>query len=565
MAWFINYLGRRAASLPCATLYDCAPSRDRTLAGGSLYTYKAMGTSSQEEVLPSEFRRGHLRKFITGAFGEVDAVFSMDNARGICIRLRCPIRGSCTVMDAYGRQLGMLHEILDADDVELGGTVRGSWFAATTLINAEEKEKCFYIYLVTHSREEHAAFLANVKPGRLAEVAVSFQRIDLPNEDGSNDREYSLLGHHLIPLVDTDIPTRGGEPIARQLAYLGPHRRPLLCQQRMIFAGCVTDLVYQTCPDGTRKVHIVLASPRFPNATAVEISRRQENFLLEIANDDRKAAEQPCDVSWGPTQIRRTTPTAVITMPNGIRQMNGQGSPRRVAGLYDIRVGHDLVVAASLTRVDKLVHGVLLMGPLYPRAVFNGVAGVDNPGALANGVVTKHFAPTRDGSVPNGSRYTYKAINAELTATSQKRGSLVKYYPSFFGQIASIIPVGDLYVFQLSSPTKGSEIVNAAYKAAYSRQIKALAAIIDDESFGEGSTVGRSWFVERDTTNLQDRDLFVSLVRVPSDYVIGTDIVIGSIVGMWGNLVRIDTDDFHNNKRFYSLESDSFVRLLEST
>ncbi|KAJ6455111.1 hypothetical protein C8R47DRAFT_1082906 [Mycena vitilis] len=276
MAWFTRYLVGRASSLGFAELGDYAPSRDRSLAGGSLYTFKAKGNEYREEISPTNTRRGRLRKFVTCAFGEVDAAYTMSDGRGVCIRLRAPAEGSCSVSEAFGGQLKFLRDVLGQHN--RSGRVRGSWFATDTLVNVKTKDGCFYVFMVTMSASATAMLLNHVLTGKLIQLEVSFQRLDLP-ANGGIESEYSLLGHHLVILNTRDFPTRGQG--------------------------------YQC--DGEK-------------GNSIELVRMQEAFLNEIAEADTNAKEQPCNVSWGPDKDQYIVPTVVITIAANVRQLTAQGN-----------------------------------------------------------------------------------------------------------------------------------------------------------------------------------------------------------------------------------------------
>ncbi|KAJ6451880.1 hypothetical protein C8R47DRAFT_1083933 [Mycena vitilis] len=402
MAWFTRYLVGRASSLGFAELGDYAPSRDRSLAGGSLYTFKAKGNEYREEISPTNTRRGRLRKFVTCAFGEVDAAYTMSDGRGVCIRLRAPAEGSCSVSEAFGGQLKFLRDVLGQHN--RSGRVRGSWFATDTLVNVETKDGCFYVFMVTMSASATAMLLNHVLTGKLIQLEVSFQRLDLP-ANGGIESEYSLLGHHLVILNTRDFPTRGqgyqcdGEkgnscrasvlpcewestmftltqlecplrqtgPAVYMVIDLSSGSSPFW---RMVFSGCISSLVFETTAKGARQIHITLSCPRFPNTAAIELVRMQEAFLNEIAEADTNAKEQPCNVSWGPDKDQYIVPTVVITIAANVRQLTAQGNVGTVGHLYDFSVGTDVTVGTCLTRTEEVIKGVrhltyCLKGSIY--------------------------------------------------------------------------------------------------------------------------------------------------------------------------------------------------------
>ncbi|KAJ7429117.1 hypothetical protein B0H11DRAFT_2266918 [Mycena galericulata] len=90
----------------------------RTLAKGSLFTFKS--TSPVDgEVLPTDAKRGYLRRHSIMAFGEIDAVEPLNERKGLCWRLRCPTGATCAVAESFQRQLAFLSQVLAKDALEL--------------------------------------------------------------------------------------------------------------------------------------------------------------------------------------------------------------------------------------------------------------------------------------------------------------------------------------------------------------------------------------------------------------------------------------------------------------
>jgi hypothetical protein len=75
-------------------------------------------------------------------------------------------------------------------------------------------------------------------------------------------------------------------------------------------------------------------------------------------------------------------------------------------------------------------------------------------GTLANGILYRDFAPTRDVSVGRSSSFTYKDCHTEFPPSSTVRGKIATYYPSVFGEIVWLETVSDMFHTVLFSPQR---------------------------------------------------------------------------------------------------------------
>jgi hypothetical protein len=68
-AYLTSYSQGGWRSIACAAYpADFVPTRDRSLAQGSLFTYKS---TREPEVMPTTHRRGFLKKYEGAVFGEI--------------------------------------------------------------------------------------------------------------------------------------------------------------------------------------------------------------------------------------------------------------------------------------------------------------------------------------------------------------------------------------------------------------------------------------------------------------------------------------------------------------
>ncbi|KAJ6575706.1 hypothetical protein DFH09DRAFT_1311755 [Mycena vulgaris] len=187
--WFLVYKRARPDSVAFVNyLVDMVPTRDRSIAGGSLYTFKIPSPEYGSEVGPTHARRGYIRNYKGDVFGEVDAVCEMVHQKGVSLRIKCPSFASCAVREVFLAQVKLFRNILQHDNETLGGGVRGSWFSSTSMgCNQELLPDSFHVNIMTHSDTQQAALLRMI--GELLQLRISLQRIDLPSAaDGDLER-----------------------------------------------------------------------------------------------------------------------------------------------------------------------------------------------------------------------------------------------------------------------------------------------------------------------------------------------------------------------------------------
>ncbi|KAJ7136462.1 hypothetical protein C8R43DRAFT_1132356 [Mycena crocata] len=207
-----HYIDAGPASLGFGKyMQDFEPTRDCSIGEGSLFTFKSIQATRLLETSPTSSRRGFVKTYRTSAFGEVDAVLLKGDKRSICLRLKCPSDASCVAREAYNAQLSVLQSVIDMDSLSTDSDVHGTWFCSTTM-NADQllRQGCFHIQIAPRSEDHYDYVLATAAVGRIIEVYVSLQRIDLPGEKDHNDRrEYTLLGHQIIHMLPHEISFRG--------------------------------------------------------------------------------------------------------------------------------------------------------------------------------------------------------------------------------------------------------------------------------------------------------------------------------------------------------------------
>ncbi|KAJ6476665.1 hypothetical protein C8R47DRAFT_1075533 [Mycena vitilis] len=79
-----------------------------------------------------------------------------------------------------------------------------------------------------------------------------------------------------------------------------------------------------------------------------------------------------------------------------------------------------------------------------------------------------------------------------------------------------------------------------AQKAMYSKQIETLQTIIQDELRDEGGEVTGSWLGGQRTCADQEQSFVVHLGRETEDWISGFEIKVGTVIGLWVQLTRVD-------------------------
>ncbi|KAJ6448510.1 hypothetical protein C8R47DRAFT_1231004 [Mycena vitilis] len=196
---------------------DFLPTRDRTLAGGDLLTYK--GTGDLYEKNPTSTRRGCLRKYEGCAFGEVVSIETLEDDLGLVVQFQCPTNASCLERHVYMDQLRALQGIVDQENTELGDYAHCTWFASPVSdygSRGDLENGVLFFYFTGSEDWEDVDFTAwknAIRPGLLVEVWVTMQRIDLLSGEGQKKRtpvkDYMLLATSLAVLKKADITRKG--------------------------------------------------------------------------------------------------------------------------------------------------------------------------------------------------------------------------------------------------------------------------------------------------------------------------------------------------------------------
>jgi hypothetical protein len=131
---------------------DFAPTRDRTLRGGCLYSYKDCRRS--RETYDGE--KSSLCPMVAALFGEVQWVATpvkdslpaaqqltapQSAYQGLLVRLSCPATATCAVKELYSRQMLVLEDIVTADNAVRGPFYFKIWGADTT----QDRTGCVFL------------------------------------------------------------------------------------------------------------------------------------------------------------------------------------------------------------------------------------------------------------------------------------------------------------------------------------------------------------------------------------------------------------------------------------
>ncbi|KAJ7136472.1 hypothetical protein C8R43DRAFT_955699 [Mycena crocata] len=197
---------------------DFEATRDCSVDGGSLFTYKTIGPPSTAESGPSATHRGKLECYETVLFGEVvmasfEASFfhlsPLDTGEAKII-LRRPTTASCAAREVYDEQLKALENVVKDEEIE--GSVR-TWFDCAELYAAlgEKLQGCFEVYTYPTTGAD-VAWLGNILvPGKCVAMTAGLQRIDYLDKasDGPGKKVFSVVLDDVIDLLEEDIPRMG--------------------------------------------------------------------------------------------------------------------------------------------------------------------------------------------------------------------------------------------------------------------------------------------------------------------------------------------------------------------
>ncbi|KAJ6576487.1 hypothetical protein DFH09DRAFT_1078089 [Mycena vulgaris] len=431
---FVNYL------------VDMVPTRDRSIAGGSLYTFKIPSPEYGSEVGPTHARRGYIRNYKGDVFGKVDAVCEMVHQKGVSLRIKCPSFASCAVREVFLAQVKLFRNILQHDNETLGGGVRGSWFSSTSMgCNQELIPDSFHEYsLLGHSitvldREDVPSRGVDYERPHSDHTLPLFYCFGLFSlRPWTRPMRYSLSGMRPpLKLKTYDIEfaascigstaDRKGSVYAYSpmddtgISQYSPEHRPILTGKKMVFSGCVTSIAVEVS--------------RWQSAlVAVDLRATQLDYLREIAEADGGRAVWSSLSSSGIYQHRK-------------------GRLVLVGGLSDIRIGVDLIISTLMRRTDCAVEGGIsyvdrpaTLVPPNPTRLNNIYLFMldavsidqgdrpDEPSALANSVLYEDFAPTRDATSAGISSFSYKDCHWEWDGTETEKGRLMLYCPALYAR-----------------------------------------------------------------------------------------------------------------------------------
>ncbi|KAJ7162725.1 hypothetical protein C8R43DRAFT_947201 [Mycena crocata] len=180
------------------------PTRDCALGPACLFTYKDTGTTG---TMPSDSRRGRIPRFTADVFGELVVMEELPRHLGYIFGFTCPTDATCSAADLYWQQLAALQAVLDIEKNDEACVCVGSWFALPSDGTGDRAKGVFYIYVKAKTERQCDMLRRMFEVGQLLNVTVAMQRIDL-FDNGSTEREYSLLAHTLGSLHTNDIPKK---------------------------------------------------------------------------------------------------------------------------------------------------------------------------------------------------------------------------------------------------------------------------------------------------------------------------------------------------------------------
>ncbi|KAJ7033608.1 hypothetical protein C8F04DRAFT_1184049 [Mycena alexandri] len=215
---------------------DLVPTRERSIAGGSLSTFKGNGFREDIAIWPTELKRGFNPKFLSLAFGEVVSVVEIVRGFGVgkldvynvqkdrsgaCVEFGCPTGATCAAVELFNQQLVSLRDIVKSDVADVGGICSSSWFSYDNISQSPETMTGrFWVYFMAEYAGHHERLVKDFITGRHVDALVSFQRIE---RDGGLVR--SLLFESRLAFTDASTVIEL-LPIGRKLYALGQLKYP---------------------------------------------------------------------------------------------------------------------------------------------------------------------------------------------------------------------------------------------------------------------------------------------------------------------------------------------------
>ncbi|KAJ7161941.1 hypothetical protein C8R43DRAFT_1123649 [Mycena crocata] len=181
----------------------------------------------------------------------------------------------------------------------------------------------------------------------------------------------------------------------------------------------------------------------------------------------------------------------------------------------------------------------------------------EDPQTLANANIGD-FTATRDGTGPDGtSLFSYKenSLGSEWLGSATRRGHIRTFTPSVFGMVESTVQSTHVHILRVVCPVD----VSCKIKATYMKQVKILQEILISEST-EGIPISSSWF-KRGGHVAQDVDhaFYVELTDPEDEWELGTNSLVGEVLGIWVTLHRREIEIGSNIASFVSGSLLSFL------
>ncbi|KAJ7020672.1 hypothetical protein C8F04DRAFT_1196421 [Mycena alexandri] len=219
VSYLQDYIQANARSLAFVKFPDnLVATRDRGSAGGSSFSFKDVTSSAAIPsvepgiIWPTQTKRGSERRFQCNVFGEVRSAKTIETKGCVSAELGCPTNATCEVVELWEDQIRALNNITEGDVADArfkGGVCTGSWF--TYEPNGDEEyrvKKTFWVNFAANTTHHYAEvghmytdLVGMLKPGRMVDALVWFQRLDLTfPEDDLVKLNYYLTARRVVSL-----------------------------------------------------------------------------------------------------------------------------------------------------------------------------------------------------------------------------------------------------------------------------------------------------------------------------------------------------------------------------
>ncbi|KAJ7042859.1 hypothetical protein C8F04DRAFT_1175955 [Mycena alexandri] len=215
-----DYVQARARSLAFVKFPDnLVATRDRGSAGGSSFSFKDVTSAAIPSIepgiiWPTQTKRGSEKRFQCNVFGEVRSARAMEAKGCVSAELGCPKNATCAVVELWENQLRALNDITEGDVADAGGVCTGSWL--TFEPNGDEEyrvKETFWVNFAANTTQHYtqvghmyADLVRMLKPGRMVDALVWFQRLDITfPEDDLVNLNYYLTARRVVSLDNASI------------------------------------------------------------------------------------------------------------------------------------------------------------------------------------------------------------------------------------------------------------------------------------------------------------------------------------------------------------------------